>query len=60
MHNLIQFCDQRDSFGYFINTPDHCQARVLRAFLVSSLLGGDTSDVRFYRDGVCFRHSMFA
>jgi hypothetical protein len=54
MQELTQYCNQP------MNTPDHCQARVLRTYLIASLLGGDTQDVRFYRDGVCFRHAMFS
>lgn len=54
MIELTNYCNHP------LNTPDHCQARVLRSFLIASLVGGDTSDVRFYRNGICVRHAMFS
>jgi hypothetical protein len=61
MTDLVAYCNQKDSQGGFINDMDHRQARVLRSFLIASLLGGDTSDVRFFNaNGICFRHAMFS
>lgn len=55
MNDLVRFCKESN------NDMDHRQARILRAFLIASLLGGDVSDVRFFnKDGICFRHASFS
>lgn len=60
MIELTTFCNQRDTAGGFVNDMDHRQARVLRSYLIATLLGGNTQDVRFYDEsGICFRHAMF-
>ncbi len=53
MTDLINYCNESN------NDKDHCQARVLRSFLIASLLGGDTSDVRIYSNGLWVRHASF-
>jgi hypothetical protein len=60
MHTLVNYCNERDLYGRFYNDADHRQARVFRSYLIASLLGGDTRDVRFFdANGICFRHAMF-
>lgn len=60
MTDLINYCNQKDSQGGFINDMDHRQARVFRAYLIASLLGGNCQDVRFFdANGICFRTAMF-
>ena len=55
LDELVRYCNEDN------NDADHRQARVLRVFLIASLLGGDTGDVRFYdRQGVWYRHASFS
>ena len=55
MLELVTYCDESN------NDADHRQARVLRRWLIDQLLGGDTSDVRFYTDGgIWYRHANFS
>ena len=55
MNELVQYCNRQS------NDMDTRQARILRSYLIASLLGGDTQDVRFYdENGIWVRHASFS
>ncbi len=54
MDELKQYCRQE------LNTADVRQARIFMDYIIATLLGGDTRDVRFYApNGDCFRTASF-